>query len=188
MHSRARDRNFSHNFGRESERCCFGLRFSVASLGNLADFATEIHFGREKPEHANAPIYILFISCRQRKISYLSNLTQWRYSHTYTHTGCEDVWLHPHKWEPRLWTLLGDHSHQHTYTSMHTLVSIFSLSLGIPQAVIIATINQIRVDEKSKNRLKTALNLYSEYLTASQLQELFDIYGKKHVQHDRVSQ
>ena len=71
---------------------------------------------------------------------------------------------------------------------MHTLVSIFSLSLGIPQAVIIATINQIRVDERSKNRLKTALNLYSEYLTASQLQELFDIYGKKHVQHDRVSQ
>jgi len=34
----------------------FGPRFSVTLLRNLADFATELHFGREKPEHANAPI------------------------------------------------------------------------------------------------------------------------------------
>ena len=33
----------------------FGSRFSVALLRNLADLVTEIHFGREKPEHANAP-------------------------------------------------------------------------------------------------------------------------------------
>jgi len=33
----------------------FGSRFSGALLCNLADFATEIHFGREKPEHVNAP-------------------------------------------------------------------------------------------------------------------------------------
>ena len=39
----------------ESERCFFESRFSVAVLCNSADFATEIHFGREKPEHANAP-------------------------------------------------------------------------------------------------------------------------------------
>jgi len=39
----------------ERERCFFGSRFSVALLHNLAYFATEIHFGREKPEHTNAP-------------------------------------------------------------------------------------------------------------------------------------
>jgi len=39
----------------ESERCFFELRFSVALLRNLADFETEIHLSREKPEHANAP-------------------------------------------------------------------------------------------------------------------------------------
>ena len=33
----------------------FGSRFSVALLRNLADFATDIHFGREKAEYANAP-------------------------------------------------------------------------------------------------------------------------------------
>jgi len=32
----------------------FRSRFSVALLRNLADL--EIHFGREKPEHVNAPI------------------------------------------------------------------------------------------------------------------------------------
>jgi len=39
----------------ESERCHFGSCFSVALLVSLVDFATEIHFGREKAEHANAP-------------------------------------------------------------------------------------------------------------------------------------
>ena len=34
----------------ESERCFVGLRISVALFSSLADF------GREKPEHANAPI------------------------------------------------------------------------------------------------------------------------------------
>jgi len=34
----------------------FGSRFSVTLLRNLADFTTEIYFGCEKPEHANAPI------------------------------------------------------------------------------------------------------------------------------------
>jgi len=29
---------------------------SVALLTSLADFATEIHFGREKAEHVNAPV------------------------------------------------------------------------------------------------------------------------------------
>ena len=33
----------------------FGSRFPVALLHNLTDFATKIHFGREKPERANAP-------------------------------------------------------------------------------------------------------------------------------------
>jgi len=40
----------------ESERCSFGSRLSVTILRNLADFATDIYFGREKPELANAPI------------------------------------------------------------------------------------------------------------------------------------
>ena len=43
----------------ESERCLFGSRFSVALLSSLADFATEIHLGHEKPEHANAAIISL---------------------------------------------------------------------------------------------------------------------------------
>ena len=38
-----------------TSKCLFGSRFSVALLCNLADFATEIHFDREKPEQANAP-------------------------------------------------------------------------------------------------------------------------------------
>ena len=33
----------------ESERCFVKSRFSVALLNSLADFATEIHFGHEKP-------------------------------------------------------------------------------------------------------------------------------------------
>jgi len=33
-----------------------GSRLSVALLSGLADFAIEIHFGREKPKRANAPI------------------------------------------------------------------------------------------------------------------------------------
>jgi len=33
----------------------FGLCFSVALLRSLADFVAEIHFGREKDEHAKAP-------------------------------------------------------------------------------------------------------------------------------------
>ena len=33
----------------------------VALLRNLADFATEIHFGREKPKHANAPNMITVV-------------------------------------------------------------------------------------------------------------------------------
>jgi len=33
-------------------------RFSVALLSSLADFATEIHFGHEKAEHANARIIV----------------------------------------------------------------------------------------------------------------------------------
>ena len=32
----------------------FRSRFSVALLSSLADFATEIHFGREKAERVNA--------------------------------------------------------------------------------------------------------------------------------------
>ena len=39
----------------ESESCFFGSRFSVALLHNFADFGAKIHFGREKPEHTNAP-------------------------------------------------------------------------------------------------------------------------------------
>ena len=46
---------FRLRFTTESERCFFGSRFSVALLHNLADFATEMHYNREKPEHANAP-------------------------------------------------------------------------------------------------------------------------------------
>jgi len=46
---------FQTQIATESERFFFGPRFSVALLRNLADFATEIHFGREKPEQANAP-------------------------------------------------------------------------------------------------------------------------------------
>jgi len=39
----------------------FGSRFSVTLLYNLADFVAEIHFGHEKPEHANAaPIVSVF--------------------------------------------------------------------------------------------------------------------------------
>ena len=41
--------------GHDCERCFFGSRFSVALLSSLADSATKIHFGHEKPEHANAP-------------------------------------------------------------------------------------------------------------------------------------
>jgi len=37
------------------ETCFFESRFSVVLLRNLADFASEIHFGRENPQHANAP-------------------------------------------------------------------------------------------------------------------------------------
>jgi len=40
----------------ESERCFFKSRLSVALLNISAVFATEIHFGREKTEHENAPI------------------------------------------------------------------------------------------------------------------------------------
>ena len=40
----------------ESGRCFFGSHFPVVLLCNIAHFATEIHFGHEKPEHANAPI------------------------------------------------------------------------------------------------------------------------------------
>ena len=46
----------------KSERCFFGSHFSVALLRNLADFATEIHFGHRKPEHANAPIVVEVLS------------------------------------------------------------------------------------------------------------------------------
>jgi len=42
-------------FATESERCVFGSRFLVVLLRNLADFMTENHFGREKPERVNAP-------------------------------------------------------------------------------------------------------------------------------------
>ena len=31
----------------ENERCCFKLRFSVALLNSLEDFAPEIYFGRK---------------------------------------------------------------------------------------------------------------------------------------------
>jgi len=41
----------------------FGSRFLVALLRNLADFATGIHFRREKPEHGNAPITIYLCMC-----------------------------------------------------------------------------------------------------------------------------
>ena len=39
--------------------CFFGSRCLVALLHNLTDFAIEIHFSREKPEHANTPIVSL---------------------------------------------------------------------------------------------------------------------------------
>jgi len=59
-----RSRNFVRvlrsQIATESGRCFFGSRFSVALLHNLTDFATEIHFGQEKPEHANAPITFTF--------------------------------------------------------------------------------------------------------------------------------
>ena len=42
-----------------------GSRFLVALLRNLANFATKIYFGREKPEHANAPnvTFCLILLC-----------------------------------------------------------------------------------------------------------------------------
>jgi len=51
---------FQSQIATESQRCFCGSRSSDALLRNLADFdrdrnSTEIHFGREKPEHANAP-------------------------------------------------------------------------------------------------------------------------------------
>jgi len=46
----------------ESERCFFGSHFSVTLLRNLADFATQIHFDREKPEHANALIMLITLN------------------------------------------------------------------------------------------------------------------------------
>jgi len=57
----------------------FGWRFSVALLNSSADFVTEMNFGREKPEHANAPINtellvfsidVLAYSLRVKKISW----------------------------------------------------------------------------------------------------------------------
>ena len=42
MHSRARDRKWK-------------MRFWIALLRDLADFATEIHSGLQKPEHKIAP-------------------------------------------------------------------------------------------------------------------------------------
>jgi len=48
---------FRSEIATKSERCFFGSRFSVTLLSSLTDFVTEIHFGREKPEYANAPIY-----------------------------------------------------------------------------------------------------------------------------------
>jgi len=42
----------------------FGSPFSVALLHNLADFVSQIHYGREKPEHANAPDNMLSYSIR----------------------------------------------------------------------------------------------------------------------------
>ena len=42
----------------ESERCFFGSCFSVVLLHNLGDCETEFHFGREQPEHADAPIIL----------------------------------------------------------------------------------------------------------------------------------
>jgi len=39
----------------EGERSFFGSRFSVVLLSSSAEFATEMDFGREKAEHANAP-------------------------------------------------------------------------------------------------------------------------------------
>jgi len=41
------------NISTKSERCFFKLRFSAPHC--LADFATEIHFSREKTGHVNAP-------------------------------------------------------------------------------------------------------------------------------------
>ena len=38
----------------KSERCFLGSRFSVALLSSLAEFSTEMDFGREKAEHVNA--------------------------------------------------------------------------------------------------------------------------------------
>jgi len=72
----------------ESERCFFGSRFSVALLHNLPDFATEIHFGREKPEHAKAPP-VTFLSlqthdgCTQAVVAILGGM------HTYS--GCNSA-------------------------------------------------------------------------------------------------
>ena len=52
----------------------FWIELSVTLLSNLADFATEMEFGREKPEHANAPI--ANCSC------YFSSALNWQWSLT----------------------------------------------------------------------------------------------------------
>jgi len=46
---------FQSQLATRGERCVFKLRFSTALVSSLADFATEIHFSREKTGHVNAP-------------------------------------------------------------------------------------------------------------------------------------
>jgi len=58
----------------------FGSRFSIALLRNVGDFATEIHFGREKPEHVNAPV-VLTIEGDCEKIFMLISLLICRFHH-----------------------------------------------------------------------------------------------------------
>ena len=50
----------AYNFGRRPrpKDRNFKLRFLVALLNKLADFATEFHFSPEKSDHTNAPIII----------------------------------------------------------------------------------------------------------------------------------